>query len=114
MTLIRALIAARAAGATITRDGDRLIVRGPQAVRPYAQALIARKDEALTLVDYLTGTASALVWRTAKVADRPGRCVLCGKPALLLDPYDGKPTHKVCAEAALAPITTTSAAPAAA
>lgn len=105
MTLIQTVAAALAAGATITRDADRLIVRGPQAVRSYARALLARKDEVLTLVDYLTGGASALVWRTAKVADRPGRCVLCGKGALLLDPYDGRPCHKTCAEQALAPTT---------
>lgn len=101
MTLIRTASAARAAGATITRDGDRLIIRGPAAVKPYAAALLARKDEVLTLVDVLAGAATTVDWRGATLATKPGRCVICGGKALLLDPYDRKPMHKVCAEGAL-------------
>ena len=40
-----------------------------------------------------------LDWRhTADVADTPRRCVICGKPALVVSPR-GKPVHKTCAEA---------------
>lgn len=42
-----------------------------------------------------------LDWRTtARVSAQPRRCVLCGRPALLIAP-DGRPCHKVCAEARL-------------
>ncbi|HEY9372202.1 hypothetical protein [Streptomyces sp.] len=43
-----------------------------------------------------------LDWRHASVGD-PAPCVRCRRPALMRNPDTGRPEHKVCAEAALAP-----------
>jgi hypothetical protein len=42
-----------------------------------------------------------LDWRHAKVSDTPRPCVLCRRPALLIDPDTAEPKHKICAEAQL-------------
>ena len=38
-----------------------------------------------------------LDWRQHEIGKRPGKCRICGQPALMWD-EDGKPCHKVCAE----------------
>jgi hypothetical protein len=39
-----------------------------------------------------------LDWRQAKVAPARRMCVSCFGPTFLLDPADGRPRHKTCAE----------------
>lgn len=101
MTLIRLVSQARDAGLTFTRDGDRLTVRGPKTAGPLVAAIQRRKAEVLAIVDYITGAVSALDWHAAQLAPTGSRCVLCGRRASLLDPYDRTPMHKVCAERTL-------------
>lgn len=38
-----------------------------------------------------------LDWSKHKVGRRPGKCRICGEPALMRDEQD-KPCHKICAE----------------
>jgi hypothetical protein len=40
---------------------------------------------------------AGLDWRRHRVSRRPRPCVLCGRPALMIDER-GNPCHKVCAE----------------
>ncbi|MCW2904589.1 MAG: hypothetical protein JWO67_6854, partial [Streptosporangiaceae bacterium] len=62
-----------------------------------------------TLVDVYTGRAQHLDWRAATVPEKAGRCVLCHKWAILRDPYDRQPCHKVCFETSISPCADSSA-----
>ena len=99
--LIEQVAQALAAGATIGRDGEDLVLRGPRSARPALKALSGHKADVLSLVDSIAGRTAGLNWRDATVGERSGRCVLCRRWALLRDPRDGQPMHKVCAEQAL-------------
>jgi hypothetical protein len=102
MTLLGLLSNARTAGFEIDRDADGLLrIRGPRTAETLARALLARKAEVLTAVHVWNGRAGVLDWRHARVLDNPWPCVLCGARTLLLDPWDGEPMHKSCAEAAI-------------
>lgn len=98
--LIKTLIEARAAGLVLRRGPDgKLIVRGPRAAEDTVRAVLARKAEILAhYVDLYSGSVDCLNWRSARVADRAKRCILCSGWAILRDPVDNLPTHKVCAE----------------
>lgn len=101
--LIPLVIQARRAGLVLDRGGDgRLTVRGDRRHERLVRQLLARKAEVLTLVDLYNGRRAGLDWNNASVAEQ-GRCVLCRGPALLRDPYDGAPCHKVCAEQQITP-----------
>mgnify|MGYP001233687543 FL=1 len=91
---------ARTAGLHITATDGRLRVTGPREHGALARALLARKPDVLTLVDAYNGRRRLLDWQAAAVRD-PRPCVLCGRPALLRDPYDGVPMHRTCAERAV-------------
>lgn len=68
------------------RDGS-LGIRTGAAADTVARALRARDVEVLRLFD----------WTGAQLGD-PAPCLLCGGPAMLRDPVDGRPCHKVCAD----------------
>lgn len=91
---------ARTAGLHITATDGRLRVTGPREHGALARALLARKPAVLTLVDVYNGRRRLLDWQAAAVRN-PRPCVLCGRPALLRDPYDGVPMHRTCAERAV-------------
>lgn len=99
-TLVHLLAQARDVGLTIEHDGAGIRVTGPRTAGPLVHALQERRQEVLTVVDYLTGRAAALDWQRAEVS-RQTTCLLCRRPAYLRDPYDHQPMHKTCAEAAL-------------
>src|ERR1035437_3225440 len=50
MDSLALLTDARAAGLTISAEGDRLIIRGPKSAERYAVDLLARKAEIVTLL----------------------------------------------------------------
>ena len=91
---------ARTAGLHISATDGRLHITGPREHGALARALLARKPDVLTLVDAYNGPPRLLDWQAAAVRD-PAPCVLCGRPALLRDPYDGVPMHRTCAERAV-------------
>jgi hypothetical protein len=49
MDCLSLLVEARAAGLTLTVEGERLTLRGPKAAESLARHLLARKDEILAL-----------------------------------------------------------------
>ncbi len=101
--LITLITRARKAGLTLDRDGSKLSVRGDRRHEHLVRAILNRKAEVLGLVDVYAGRAQHLDWRSATVAEKAGRCVLCRKWSLLRDPYDRQPCHKTCAERAISP-----------
>jgi hypothetical protein len=104
VTLLQLLGSARTAGLELDRGPDGLLrIRGPKSTDALARGLLARKAEVLTIVHLWHGRADALDWRQAHVLDWPRRCMLCGRPTLLLDPWDREPTHKTCAELLIRP-----------
>jgi hypothetical protein len=40
-------------------------------------------------------------FQTGTILEQPQNCVLCGRQTLLIEPYDGRPCHKSCAEDAI-------------
>jgi hypothetical protein len=107
--LIELLTQARQAGLTLTRiagarsDEDSLHIRGPRSAEPLVQELLGRKKEVLTTVAIYNGLVTCLDWRKGRILDQPQPCLLCSKKTLLIEPYDGRPCHKSCAEAAIGP-----------
>jgi len=81
------------AGVQIGRAPDgSLLLRAPKPAAPLARQLRAREAEVLQLWD----------WRPAPVAE-PAPCLLCGRPAILRDPVEHRPCHKVCIDPLLRP-----------
>lgn len=79
---------ARAAGVTISRTPKGAVVLDiPPATAGLAAELREREQQFTALFD----------WRRAPVA-RPAPCLLCTRPALLRDPVDHSPAHKVCVD----------------
>lgn len=72
-------------------DGE-LTLRAPKIAGPLARALRAREFEVLQLFN----------WTHARVAE-PAPCVLCRRPAILRDPVENRPCHKVCVDALIRP-----------
>lgn len=103
--LIHTLIEARQAGLELARGpAGKLIVRGPRAESPLVRRLLDRKGHILDgYVDVYSGAADRLNWRAATVSEKAKRCILCGHWAILRDPVEGKPLHKVCAENGIRP-----------
>lgn len=105
--LIELLAQARQAGLTLTRiegargEEDTLRIRGARSAEALVRELLARKKDALTTVSVYNGAVPCLDWRKGRIHDQPKPCVLCGKRTLLIEPYDGRPCHKGCAEAAI-------------
>ena len=97
-TLLTLLAAARRAGLVITRADDELAITAPSGSGQLVKALRARTRDVLPLADLYAGRVDHLDWRAARVLDDPRPCVICRRPARLVDPYDGQPAHKACAE----------------
>ncbi len=82
---------ARRAGLTAARLPDgQLVIRGPRAQESLVRALLDRKAEVLTVLP---------VFEPILGDYKP--CALCGRSTWLIEPYDGRPCHKTCAEAVL-------------
>lgn len=107
--LIILLNRARAAGLVIDRDGDKLHIRGGRSHERLVKELLNRKTDILPIVDLYNGRAIGLDWRHAAVAEKPRRCVLCHRWAMLRDPFDFTPMHKTCAEDRIRPLTASGA-----
>lgn len=69
--------------------------------RPLVRELLEHKDQVLIAINVYNGLVSCLDWRKGRILDQPKPCVLCGKKTLLIEPYDGRPCDKSCAEAAI-------------
>ena len=110
MTLLDLLARARAAGLTLTREDQLLVVTGPGSAGPVARQLLARKQDVLRVLPVLQGTASVLDWSADAVLSlRPAPCRGCARAAHLRDPADGNAWHKRCFEDALREISAGSA-----
>ena len=93
---------ARRAGLTVARKPDgQLVIRGPRQHEQLARALRSRKPAVTAIFAVLHGDAPRLDWRREPILDQPRPCVLCRRPTILIEPYDGRPCHKTCAEAAI-------------
>jgi Fe-S-cluster-containing hydrogenase component 2 len=100
--LIDLLARAHAAGLQLSHgEDDTLRVRGSRSAEAIVRELLERKEAVLTTLSVYNGTAPRLDWRKGRILDRPQPCVLCGKATILLEPYDDRPCHKGCAEAAI-------------
>lgn len=105
--LIELLAVARNAGLTLARiedargEDDTLRVRGPRSAENVVRDLLGRKDHVLSTVSVYNGTALRLDWRREPILGDFQPCALCRRPTLLIEPYDGRPCHKSCAEAAI-------------
>lgn len=99
--LLESLSRARQAGLVLTRRDTELVIRGPRAYESLVRVLLNRKADVLALLPVYNGTATRLDWRQEPILSEPEPCVLCHWPALLIEPYDQRPCHKTCAEAAL-------------
>lgn len=102
--LITLLTRAKQVGLTLHRDRDRLVVRGNPTAAHLGGELIARKKDlfACDLLPLYQGVTEGLDWRAASIGEM-APCLLCGRPALCREPYDGRSCHKVCAEEQLKP-----------
>ena len=79
---------ARAAGVTVSRTPKgALSLESPPTVDALAATLRECEQDLLALFD----------WRRAHLA-RPAPCLLCERPALLRDPAEQQPAHKVCVD----------------
>ncbi len=100
--LIEMLTRARRAGLVLAlRAGGQLVIRGPRSCEPLVQALLARKADVITVLAVYNGHVPRLDWRREPILDHLQPCVLCRRPTLLIEPYDGRPCHKSCAEASI-------------
>jgi hypothetical protein len=106
-TGIQLLANAQRAGVTLTRTWLGIDLGGPPQTRPLIAALRDRSALLRNTFWVYTGVAPLLDWRNEHRATviTPARpCHLCRKPTGLLDPFDHRPCHKLCAEAAIAPL----------
>lgn len=94
---VRAIARAVDRGVEFARksDGELYIAAPPDAVH-LGRGLRVRAEDILKLYD----------WRSAGVAD-PRPCALCREPAILRDPVENRPCHKVCVDALLRAATPT-------
>jgi hypothetical protein len=69
---------------TKRRDGS-IAIRTTAATDTVARALRSRDAAVLRLYD----------WSRARLDD-PAPCLLCSRSAMMRDPVDGRPCHKVC------------------
>lgn len=99
--LLELFTAAHRARLTLTRDGTKLVISGPRSNAELAAALIARKGDVLPLLPVWTGDAPRLDWRREPILSDFRPCALCHRSTLLVEPYDGRPCHKTCAESVI-------------
>lgn len=99
--LLDLLANARRAGLALARRDGQLVIRGPREHERLVRALLDRKPDVLAVLAVYRGEVLRLDWRRGQVLDHPRPCSLCRGPTLLVEPYDGRPCHKTCAEAAI-------------
>lgn len=100
--LLELLAAARRAELVLARRADgQLVIRGPRKHEQLVRALLDRKPDVLAVLAVCSGGAPRLDWRREPILEQPRPCALCCRPTLLIEPYDGRPCHKTCAEAAI-------------
>jgi len=100
--LLDLIAAARRAGLVVMRKPDgQLIIRGPRKHEQLVRALLDRKPDVLAVLAVYCGEVQRLDWRREPVLGDPQPCALCRRSTLLVEPYDGRPCHKTCAEAAI-------------
>jgi predicted RNase H-like nuclease len=76
----------RRAGVVMERARDGALgIRAPREAGALAKQLRAREVDVLQLFD----------WYHARLGE-PEPCLLCGQPAILRDPVENRPCHKVC------------------
>ena len=92
--LIRLVAQAVAAGVTIGHSEHGALTLTGTALEGRALAKQLRTHDIAVLGLY--------DWRHAVVAD-PQPCLLCGRPAILRDPVDNRPAHKVCVDDLIRP-----------
>jgi hypothetical protein len=86
--LVLTLRRARAAGITVSRTPKgALALDMPSDADALGAELRGREQDLLALFD----------WRRADLA-RPAPCLLCSRPALLREPAEAQPAHKVCVD----------------
>ncbi len=86
--LVDLVVQARKAGVVIARGRNGgLEIEGPRAAAAYAMTLRERDADVLALYD----------WHGAQLGE-PQPCRLCGALAILRDPVDRRPCHKVCVD----------------
>jgi hypothetical protein len=91
--LVRLVADAAEAGVVIARgEHGSLTLRAPRESIALAKQLRARDIAVLGLYD----------WRHAAVAE-PKPCLLCRLPAILRDPVEHRPAHKVCVDLLIRP-----------
>lgn len=96
-SLVLLLRQAHEIGITVSQRPDRTIaIRTKASTVTVARALRTREADLAQLHD----------WSHAAVRD-PEPCVLCGRPAILRDPVESRPCHKVCVDALLRTATPT-------
>ncbi|MGH6654096.1 MAG: hypothetical protein ACRDVE_02690 [Actinocrinis sp.] len=87
-SLVDLVAAARYAGVRIERTAEGpLGLKARERAARYARALRQREADVLALYD----------WTHADTGD-PKPCALCGKSAILRDPVERRPCHKVCSD----------------
>ena len=99
--LVELLAQARRTGLSLAQKDDRLVIRGPREHESLVQALLHRKLDVLPLLAVYNGDVSRLDWRREPILGDFQPCALCNRPTLLIEPYDGRPCHKTCAETAV-------------
>lgn len=94
--LVALLVQARTLDITfgLRADGG-LRIDTPKSAATFARALRARDADVLALFD----------WRRARVADDPQPCLICHRPAILRDPAEHRPAHKMCVDRLIRPST---------
>ncbi len=100
MDAVTLLTRARAAGLSVTADGDRLVVRGPKDCAPIAEELLANKAEVMALLSARGQPLAALDFASTLREAWRRACFELGEAAGWPElPY--KPGHAVAPGAAL-------------
>jgi len=89
---------------TLTPVGQQVDIDGPAGTGHLITALRRRPDVVAHAIHVYTGAAAVLDWsglHRAAVVTPSRPCRFCGRPTMLLDPFDRLPCHKTCAEAAI-------------
>lgn len=100
-TLIELLASSRRAVLSLSQRDGQLVIRGDRAHGRLVRAVLDRKPDVLAVLAVYNGDAPRLDWRREPILDQAKPCTLCARPTLMIEPYDKRPCHKTCAEAAI-------------
>jgi hypothetical protein len=96
------IASARRAGLVLARNSDgQLVIRGPRAHEQIVRALLARKADVLAVMAVYNGEVRRLDWRREPILGEMQPCSLCHRRTVFIEPFDRRPSHKTCAEAAI-------------